>query len=163
MTASGSIVLKFFSHSFLEFWVTISFQEWDRTMMWMDHIFIPLPVAWHSLDRDFMSCPARDFSELGVEGYILGVLCISCMRKCWETWDCSDWKREDQERILSMLINFWRKDVEWMGPGSFCGTQQQDKFHLNLLPDRALDREILESPSLEIWKTHLDVFLCKLL
>ncbi|KFP67469.1 hypothetical protein N322_11560, partial [Cariama cristata] len=47
------------------------------------------------------------------------------------------------------------------------------KFHLNIRKNfytlrvaenwNRLPREIVESPSLEIFKTHLDVFLCNLL
>jgi len=58
-------------------------------------------------------------------------------------------------------------------PLPFCDTVKQMKFRLNMrknfFPLRVMEhwnrlpREIVESPSLEIFKTHLDKVLCSLL
>ena len=41
------------------------------------------------------------------------------MRKGWDTWGCSAWRREGWGGILSTLMNVWRFGAKWTGPGSF--------------------------------------------
>jgi len=83
-----------------------------------------------------------------------------------------------------MLINIFRVGVRRMGPSSFqwCPVTgqggnghrlKQRKFQLNMRKNfftlrvtehwKRLPREVVESPSLEIFKTHLDKFMCSLL
>jgi len=48
-----------------------------------------------------------------------GAWSIFLMRKVWETWNCSAWRRGDWKEILSVLLNIWRARIKWMGPGCF--------------------------------------------
>ena len=119
----------------------------------------------------------------------LGAWSISCMRKGWETWGCSVWKKEG-----------WGEGVKWMEPGSvwWCTVTEQGKtgtnwnirssiwtwekslrsfstqaillfYEKNIFTLRVtehwnrLPRGVVESPSLEIFKTYQDTFLCNLL
>jgi len=78
-----------------------------------------------------------------------------------------------------MLINISRVDVKRIGPDSFQWSwgnghkPKHRKFHLTMRKNffnlrvtdhwNRLPREIPKSPSLEIFKTHLDMVLCNLL
>ena len=90
-------------------------------------------------------------------------------------------KREDREGTLSMFTNILRANVKRMGPGSFqwCPVTGQGamgtnkKFHLKMRknfftlrvpePRHRLPREAVQSPSLQTFKTHLDIILHHLL
>jgi len=64
----------------------------------------------------------------------------------------------------------WRVAI---GPGAMAKKMEHRKFHINMQKNfltvkvtehwNRLPREVLESPSLEIFKTHLDTYLCNLL
>ena len=91
---------------------------------------------------------------------------------------------EKVERGFYQLKNVYRSSVKMRGPGSFqrCTMTEQGsyghklnhgKFHLNMKKNfitvrvtehwNKLQEEAVETPSLEIFKTYVDVFLCNLL
>ena len=85
--------------------------------------------------------------------------------------------------VYKYLISSTKVDIKWTGPGSFqlCSAtkqgamdtswntedpyEHQEKFFTVRMTEHwnKLSREFLESPSLEIFKTYLDAFLCNLL
>ena len=112
------------------------------------------------------------------------IFSFSPLRKGWVTWVCSASRKEDWEGILLMFINIISVGVKRTWPTSFqqsVGTGQGEtgkklehrKFHTNMWRNfftvrvtdhwSMLPREVVESPSLEIIKTHLDAYLCSLL
>jgi len=70
-----------------------------------------------------------------------------------------------EERLRGDLINayeYLRMAVEWVGPGSFqqCPAMNQGTTDAN---KNIIYPEIVDSPSLVIFKTRQDAFLCKVL
>lgn len=95
-----------------------------------------------------------------------------------ESWGCSAWRREGSGGIPSRCTTVWRESVKKMDLGSchWCpvtsgnGHQRKHRrFLLNIrkhfFPVRVMERwhrlprELVESPSLEIVKSHLDMVL----
>ena len=95
-----------------------------------------------------------------------------------ESWGCSAWRREGSGGIPSRCTNVWRESVKEADLGSchWCpvtrgnGHQRKHRrFVLNIrthfFPVRVMEqwhrlpRELVESPSLEIFKSHLDMVL----
>jgi len=66
-------------------------------------------------DREFWERVQQSATKMvqGLEHF------ISFMKKGWQTCECSTWRREDWERILSMIINIWCARVKWMRPETF--------------------------------------------
>lgn len=93
---------------------TMSTAQGKLSSLWWGHIWSTGCSSSLPTSKKTRNC-WRETSE-GQKRW-LGNWRISFLRKGWETWVCSDWKREDQEPILSVVINFWKKDVKWMGPG----------------------------------------------
>lgn len=102
---------------------------------------------------------------------------ISHMRKGWESWHCSAWRGEDWGGVLSVLINTKSAGIKWMGPGSFqwCAVTEEGAMGTNWNTgssiqtwgitscpedDRALEQAAEREFLLELFKTHLDTFLC---
>ena len=91
-------------------------------------------------------------------------------------------RKEDSEVILIMFINILRVVVKetWLtsfqqsvgtGQGEsavvhrkFCTNMQRNFFTVRVMEHwNRLPREVVECPNLEIFKTHLDAYLCSLL
>jgi len=115
----------------------------------------------------------------------LGAWSISFMRKGWQTWDCSAWRREDCKGNHINIYKYLKDGSQVDGTRLFSvvrsdrtrGNGQRTKleckkFHLNMKKFftvrvteywNRLSGEAVESLSMEIFKIHLDVFLCNLL
>jgi len=97
-------------------------------------------------------------------------------RKGRESWGCLAWRREGSRGISSMYVNIWREGAKRTEPRFSLPSDRtrgkghnlkHRRCHLNVRKHfvrvtehwHQLPREVVESPSLEIFRSHLDPFL----
>jgi len=125
--------------------------RWSSTsaLPWWDCICHTVPSSGLLSSRKTGNCWSKSSKQL--ERW-LETWSISLMRKGWETWVCSAWRKDDWGGILAMLIvangqesSGWGQALlngpQWQNRGQQAQTRKQ-KFHTNGRKDLSLTRVI---------------------